>query len=122
MKIDKLTAASSDVLRLSHTPMPFIYANFVQVITWTYVLSGPFYLAAISARYAPIFSFILSILFFGLDHMAVLCEEPFGSDGSDFNLEGRVEFLIKETACMMSVRQARSADGPTMPVEYPVRT
>jgi hypothetical protein len=107
LKIDVLAGAANNVMRIGRTPMPFVYAQFTKIVTWSYVLSAPFYLVTIAGDYSCLFVAVMAFFFLGLDEIAVQLEEPFGTDETDINLAGDCEFLARETACLVSARFAR---------------
>lgn len=116
-KIDTLAAAANSIIRIGRTPMPFVYAQFTKIVTWSYVLSAPFYLVAVAGNYSAIFVFVMAFYFLGLDEIAVQLEEPFGTDETDINLAGDCEFLARETACLVSARFARDFED-SHPIIY----
>lgn len=85
----------------------YLRLQFTKIVTWSYILSSLFYIVTVAGSSTPLFMFVMTFLFLGLDEISVQLEEPFGNDESDIDLRGDTEFLARETACLVAARFAR---------------
>lgn len=90
-----------EILKCSQLPFP--YAQYIKLQKHLYTLLFPWGVVSTLGLLTPVASFIISMVFFTIDEIAVELEDPFGADANDLDLEKRVRRIDKETACLMAI-------------------
>lgn len=82
--------------KVAMVPFPFPFAQMVSILLCFLYVGVPFYVDSFTQNVVvtPIISFIIPMLYHGLNHIAIELEEPFGLDYNDVDIETRhTEFL-----------------------------
>lgn len=90
--------------RIHKTPLPFAYVVHLRRALVIYCLTLPFALLGPQQTWlAPLETFFLCYVFFGIEEIGVEIEDPFGEDENDLPLEEICGAIEKNTRAMSSV-------------------
>ena len=78
--------------------LPLPYVQFINYAIILYSMLFPFGIYAHLGVYTPIACFLLGVMLFTIEEIAIELEDPFGEDPNDLDIEKQVRRIDKETA------------------------
>ncbi|KNC85949.1 hypothetical protein SARC_01895 [Sphaeroforma arctica JP610] len=88
-QVNRLSENLQTILKVAFTPIPFSYAQLLKHMIFLYTSIAPWSYADDLRWVAPFVAFLVAMIFYGCEEIAIEVEGPFGLDENDIDLLSR---------------------------------
>eukprot|EP01134_Creolimax_fragrantissima_P003478 CFRG3478T1 len=117
-QLRRMSEDYQSILKAAFTPIPFSYAQLLKCMILLYTIIAPWSYAPDLGMMSPIVGFIVAMIFFGAEDIAVEVEGPFGLDENDIDLVNRAKLVDVELGVMIDTILHHNVQRPPSTVYW----